>query len=261
MSGDQHARRVRQGRGVCQQTPANPAHVHIGHVMTGWKDTPGMKGFLPAAIADAQIAEEQAHKTDLEGRINDFILYSGYTLNALDPTPENKALIQTAYKRLPTGADPRLTVDIPGTGYGVKRAVAGAAHVQLAAKSDGASENIKTHAEHVSASLENVAKWTTRRLRWRRKSSSRKRRGGAAAGHRTGRHHVHINNGSTNKDGQIGWQAGEGGLEQALMHMRLMMPGEVCRIRPGEAAPELNPQPHRRLSTTASADRARPHVG
>ena len=29
-----------------------------------------------------------------------------------------------------------------------------------------------------------------------------------------------------NKDGQIGWQAGEGGLQQAQMHMGLMMKGE-----------------------------------
>src|SRR5438093_7473845 len=131
--------RIAQG---AAQAPASQARMHIGHVMTSWKDTPGMKGFLPAAMDDARIAEENAHKTDLEGRINDFILYSGYTLNALDPTPENKALIQTAYTRLPTGADPRLKVEIPGTGYGLKQAVAGALqHVQHGAKAPDASEN------------------------------------------------------------------------------------------------------------------------
>ena len=43
------------GAGIltARQAPANPAHAHIGHVMTSWKDTPEMKGFLPAAIADA----------------------------------------------------------------------------------------------------------------------------------------------------------------------------------------------------------------
>ena len=70
---------------VDAQAPASAAHGHIGHVMTNWKDTPGMKGFLPTAIADAQVALEQIERADLEGRINDFWLYGGYVLNALDP--------------------------------------------------------------------------------------------------------------------------------------------------------------------------------
>lgn len=212
-----------------QQPAVPPSHVHIGHVMTGWTDTPGKAGLLPTAIADAHIAEEQAHKTDLEGRINDFILYSGYTLNALDPTPENKALMQTAYSRLPVGADPRLQVDIPGSGYGVKRAVALALqHVQLAAKSDGASENVKTHAMHVSASLGNVAKWTDQAIALAQKVLVAKN---VAEGQplvtELEQTTVRINNGfDANNDGQIGWQDGEGGLEQAVVHMRLMMRGE-----------------------------------
>src|SRR5436190_22538793 len=80
---------------VLAQQAASPAQAHIDHVMKSWKDTPGAIGFLPAAVADAKIAEEHAHNTDLEGRINDFVLYSGYVLNALDPTPENQALIKT----------------------------------------------------------------------------------------------------------------------------------------------------------------------
>ena len=61
-------------------------------------------------------------------------------------------------------------IEIPGTGYGIKRAVAGALqHVQLAAESDGASENVKTHAAHVTASLENVAKWTDEAIATARK--------------------------------------------------------------------------------------------
>jgi internalin A len=212
-----------------QQPQANAARVHIGHLMTGFGDTPGKAGLLTAALADAKIAEEQAHKTDLEGRINDFILYGGYTLNALDPTAENKALIQTAYTRLPTGADPRLKVDIPGSGYGLKKAVAGALqHVQLAAKSEDASENVKTHAAHVTASLENVVQWTDRAIALAQKVLTAKN---VAEGQplvtELEETTVHINNGfDANKDGQIGWQSGEGGLEQALTHMRLMLRGE-----------------------------------
>src|SRR6266550_4647306 len=153
-----------------QQPPAAPnataaaaipaaVQAHIDHVMTGWKDTPGGIGLLPAAIADAKIAEEHAHNTDLEGRVNDFILYSGYVLNELNPGAETQALLKTAYARLVV-TDPKLKDTIPGSGYGVKKAVAGALqHVQFAAKSEDASENVKTHAVHVSASLENVGQW------------------------------------------------------------------------------------------------------
>ena len=212
-----------------QQPAANPALMHIGHVMTSWTDTPGKVGLLPAAIAGATIAEAQAHKTDLEGRINDFILYGGYTLNALDPTPENKALIQAAYSRLPAGSAAAQNIEIPGSGYGVKRAVAGALqHVQLAAESEGASENVKTHAMHVSASLGNVVTWTDEASALARKLLVAKT---VAEGQpivtALEEATVHINNGfDANNDGQIGWQAGEGGLEQAMMHMRLMMRGE-----------------------------------
>jgi hypothetical protein len=207
------------------QQPANPAHAHIGHVMTSWKDTPEMKGFLPTALADAQIAQEQAHMADLEGRINDFILYAGYVLNALDPSPETKELLKTAYTRLPNTRE----IEVPGSGYGVKRAVAGALqHVQLAAKAEGASESVKTHAAHVSASLENVAKWTDQAIAAAQKILIAKN---VAEGQPlvteleelTG----YINAGfDANNDGQIGWQTGEGGLSQARTHMRLMMKGE-----------------------------------
>jgi hypothetical protein len=45
---------------------------------------------------------EQVERADLEGRINDFWLYGGYLLNALDPGPETDAILKTAYARLPT---------------------------------------------------------------------------------------------------------------------------------------------------------------
>jgi hypothetical protein len=211
---------------AARQAPANPAHVHIGHVMTSWKDTPDMKGFLPAAIADAQIAIEQMERADLEGRINDFLLYGGYVLHALDPGADTQELIKTAYARLPTTY---LKVEIPGSGYGVKRAVAGALqHVQLAATSDGASDIVKTHAVHVTASLENVAQWTDQAIAIARKLL-------AAKDVATGQPFVdelvaltaQIAAGiDANNDGQVGWQAGEGGLRQAQTHMRLMMKGE-----------------------------------
>ncbi len=37
--------------------PTNMAHAHMGHVLTGWKDTPDKKGLLPTAMAEAAIAK------------------------------------------------------------------------------------------------------------------------------------------------------------------------------------------------------------
>lgn len=208
------------------QTSASSAHAHIGHVMTAWKDTPEMKGFLPTAIADAQVAMEQVERADLEGRINDFWLYGGYVLNALDPGAETDALLKTAYARLPTNY---VKIEVPGTGYGIRRAVAGALqHVQLAAKSEDASDNVKTHAAHVAASLENVAKWTEEAIAVTRKLLAAKDVGGGQVlidelTYLVGQIGIGTD---ANGDGQTGWQTGEGGLRQANTHMRLMMKAE-----------------------------------
>ena len=148
------------------------------------------------------------------------------SVNALDPGAETQALLKTAYARLPTTY---LKIEIPGSGYGVRRAVEGALqHVQLAAKSEGASENVKTHAAHVGASLENVAQWTDQAIATARKLLLAKAVGDGQplvdelVG-LTGQ----ISDGfDANNDGQIGWQTGEGGLRQAQTHMRLMMKGE-----------------------------------
>ena len=211
---------------VLAQAPSSVAHGHIAHVMTNWKDTPDMKGLLPTAIADVQVALEQVERADLEGRINDFWLYGGYVLNALDPGAETDALLKTTYARLPTTY---LKIAVPGSGYGVKRAVAGALqHVQLAAQSDGASDNVKLHAPHVTASLQNVVKWTDEAIATTQKLLDAKDVGGgqvlideltALIGQ------IAIGT-DANSDGQTGWQAGEGGLRQATTHMRLMMKAE-----------------------------------
>ena len=206
--------------------PVSAAHVHIGHIMTSWTDTPEKKGLMPTAIADAQVAMEQVERADLEGRINDFWLYGGYVLNALDPGPETDALLKAAYSRLPTNY---VKIDVPGTGYGIKRAAAGALqHVQLAAKSEGASDNVKTHAVHVAASLENVAQWTDQAIATARKLLEAKDVGGGQVlvdelTYQIGQIAIGTD---ANGDGQTGWQAGEGGLRQAVAHMRLMMKGE-----------------------------------
>jgi hypothetical protein len=189
--------------------PANPSHNHIGHVMTMWKDTPGTQGFLPVAIADAKVAAAHAgYMQKSPDNLDSMKLHAGHVLNALDPSLEMKG---------------------PGSGYGVKRAAAGASqHIELAAKSEGASKGVQTHAGHVTASLADVTQWTDAAI-----ATAQKIRSAASASEAAPLvaeltvQINNINNGvDANKDGSIGWQTGEGGLAQANQHMMLMMKGE-----------------------------------
>jgi hypothetical protein len=189
--------------------PANPVHNHIGHVMTQWKDTPGSQGFLPAAIADAKVAATHAgYMQKSPDNLDSIKLHAGHVINALDPSIEMKG---------------------PGSGYGVKRAAAGASqHIQLAAKTEGASKGVQTHAGHVTASLDDVTQWTDAAV-----ATAQKIRAATSASEAAPlvaeliAQTSSISNGvDANKDGSIGWQTGEGGLAQANQHMMLMMKGE-----------------------------------
>jgi hypothetical protein len=189
--------------------PPNPVHSHIGHVMTMWKDTPGSQGFLLAAMADAKVAATHAgYMQKSPDNLDSIKLHAGHVIHALDPSVEPKG---------------------PGSGYGVKKAAAGALqHLQLAAKSEGASKSVLTHTEHVSASLENVGQWTDAALATAQKIRAATSAAAAAPlVTELTQQLTAINSGMDgNKDGKVSWQIGEGGLEQAQMHMGFMMKAE-----------------------------------
>jgi hypothetical protein len=200
---------------LAAQAPAAPAaaahasHNHIGHVMTSWKDTPGTQGFLPVAIADAKVAATHAgYMQKTPDNLDSLKLHAGHVLHALDPSIEMKG---------------------PGSGYGVKRAAAGASqHVQLAAKTEGASKGVVTHSGHVTASLADVTQWTDAAI-----ATAQKIRAATSASEAAPlvaeliTQTNNISNGvDADKNGTIGWQTGEGGLAQANQHMMLMMKGE-----------------------------------
>lgn len=116
----------------------NMAHAHMDHLTKGWKDTPGGKGLLPTAIAEAKIAAQHAgfagKKPDNPGWMQS---HTRHVLHAVDPSRQTKG---------------------PGLGYGVKKAALGCAkHVGLAAKGDGASKNVKAHSVHVATACNNSA--------------------------------------------------------------------------------------------------------
>jgi hypothetical protein len=119
---------------LASKVEAYPPHLHVFHVMTNWRDTPGGVGFLIAAISDARVAAIHANlATKSAENLDDMKLHAGHALHALDPGVEPKG---------------------PGSGYGVKKASAGAQqHLDLAAKAEGATDNVKIHATQVSVSL------------------------------------------------------------------------------------------------------------
>ena len=193
---------------------SDPAHIHIGHVMTMWKDTPSAQGFLPVAVADAKVAATHAGLMEKSPEnLGIMKLHAGHVLHALDPTLEAKG---------------------PGSGYGLKRAAEGALqHIQLAAKSEGASENVQTHAGHVSASLSDVTGWTDQAIATAQKIRAATSASEAAAlvTELIAQTNSIANGMDANKDGSIGWQTGEGGLAQAQTHMDLMVKGEGLQPR------------------------------
>jgi hypothetical protein len=124
---------------VVSKVEAIPAHLHIGHVMTNWRDTPGARGFLPVAIDEARVAILHARLAAKSASLDEIKLHAGHVLHALDPTIEQKG---------------------PGAGYGVKKAATGAQqHLEFAAKAEGATTSVTTHAANVSSSLTNVLTW------------------------------------------------------------------------------------------------------
>src|SRR5207244_11758232 len=90
---------------VVAKIEAIPAHLHIGHVMTNWRDTPGSRGFLPVAVDEARVAVLHAGLAVNSANLDDIKLHAGHVLHALDPAVERAG---------------------PGAGYGVRKAAAGA---------------------------------------------------------------------------------------------------------------------------------------
>jgi hypothetical protein len=124
---------LKDGALLVSKVEAIPAHLHIGHVMTNWRDTPGTRGFLPVAIDEARVAVLHARQAAAATALDEITLHARHVLNALDPALEPKG---------------------PGAGYGVKKAAAGALqHLELATTAEGATPNITTLAADATASL------------------------------------------------------------------------------------------------------------
>ena len=184
-------------------------HNHIGHVMDGWRDTPEGQGFLPAAIAEAQIAAQHA------------------ALAATDPSNLDAMKRHTAH--VLHAVDPEQIENGPGNGYGVRRAAEGAAkHIQAAANTDGASDAIKTHANHVATSAQNTVTRADEIVMIAQKIAMANSAADTArmVGELNTLAQALLAGVDENGDGRTGWQQGEGGLEVAQTHGNLMKKAE-----------------------------------
>jgi hypothetical protein len=164
-------------------------HAHIGHVMIAWRDTPGTVGLLTIAQSDTRIASAHALLLSKAATADEMKLHAGHILHALDPSLEKAG---------------------PASGYGVKKAAAGALqHVGFTAAVDTASTAVKDHASKVTATLTGAMAAIDSAI-----ASAQKIRGSGAAG-----------DGSA-ADLQSAIDGISRAFDQAEQEMRLMMKAE-----------------------------------
>jgi len=189
--------------------PAGAVGVHIGHVINGFNDTPGGQGLLPVALAEARVAIQHAGLAQRSPTSLDAMkLHAGHVINAMDPT------------LMPTG---------PGLGYGLRKAATGVAtHIDLAAKTAGASQNVITHANHVAT----AAKSTLARvdqvvaLAQKIQAATTAEEAAGLVNQLVSLTQQLVAGFDANGDGRVTWEAPEGGLQQAQDHVNLLLAGE-----------------------------------
>jgi hypothetical protein len=192
--------------------PTGPMATHIGHVMTGFMDTPGKVGLLPVALAEAKIAAEHAAfaartPTDLAAMQR----HAGHVLHAIDPA---------------------LASPGPGKGYGFRKAATGvAAHIELAARADGAPAGVKLHAEHVAAAARAAVARADQvvALAGQIRAAETAEAAATLVGQLASLCEQLIAGADLNADGRIVWSGGEGGMQQAEEHLRLLMAAATAR--------------------------------
>ena len=124
------------GLTACVTTQAPKiSHVHVGHAMTAWRDTPNEQGLFVIAEQEAVIAFEHAQ----------YALASAHDLDKL----------KMHVKHVQHTMDPGIVKEGAGLGYGFIKAISAARdHILFAADSNDASENIKNSAERWSENVD-----------------------------------------------------------------------------------------------------------
>jgi|SRR5687767_13649149 len=186
--------------------PSNP---HVGHVLTAFNGTPMGAGLLPTALAEAKVvAQHAALAVRASSNLEGMKTHAGHLIHAVEPAEGS------------TG---------PGSGYGLKKAVTNiATHIELAAKAQGASQNVSTHAVHIAVSARNVAKRADEIVALSKQVQAATSAADAAAliTRINALAEQLVAGVDANKDGKIDWQEGEGGLQHVEQHVNLMIRAE-----------------------------------
>ena len=193
-------------RAAILPVPPGPAGVHIGHVVNSFNETPTLQGLLPAAMAEARIAVTHAGLAGRQPTNLEYMkLHAGHVIHALDP---------------------KLIAMGPGLGYGVTKGAAGVAtHIDLAAGAEGASPAVVMHSKHIATAARSVVERAGAALAIARKVMAATTPAEAAAlvSQMTSAVEQLIAGVDLNGDGRITWEQGEGGLQQADEHVKLML--------------------------------------
>ena len=186
--------------------PAGQVGVHIGHVVNAFGNTPSGVGLLTAAIAESRIAATHAQLATRQPTNLDYMkLHAGHVINALDPT------VVTAG---------------PGQGYGVKKAADGVAtHIELAAQVTGASANVLLHSRHIAICARNTIQRADALIALAQKiiASTSAAEAAGLVSELAAMSDQLMNGKDANADGRVGPEVGEGGLNVADDHLKLML--------------------------------------
>lgn len=191
------------------KVPPGPVGVHIGHIVNAFAEAPMGQGLLATAMAEARIAIQHAALAARNpANLDAMKLHAGHVINAIDPTIIDKG---------------------PGLGYGVKKAAEGiATHIDLAAKSPGASKNVVMHAEHVAAAARNSVQRSDQIVAIAKQIQAATSASDAAAlvSQLVSLTNELVAGKDINADGRVGTEPGEGGLQQCDEHIKLLLAGE-----------------------------------
>ncbi|MCY4645956.1 MAG: hypothetical protein OXE73_03675 [Gammaproteobacteria bacterium] len=184
------------------------AHRHIGHVADMFNGTPDNVGLLAAAQAEAEVAA----------------LHAELAVGSSDLAGIQRHIVQLLYAINPSTSDGG-----PGKGYGLARAASGCAdHIGMAGRSDDASHAVRAHSIHVQTSCRNVATWAEGIVeKGAAVAAATDLEAAMALAEEIAAMTEAIVSGTDADDsGRVSWGEGEGGLAQALMHLRLMKEAE-----------------------------------
>ncbi|MCY4398525.1 MAG: hypothetical protein OXE96_04150 [Gemmatimonadetes bacterium] len=184
------------------------AHRHIGHVGDMFNGTPDNMGLLAAAQAEAEVAAQHAGLAAGSEDLAGIQRHITHVLHAIDPSTSERG---------------------PGKGYGLARAAGGCAqHIGMAGGSDDASDAVKAHSNHVGTACQNVATWaeSVAEKAAAVASATDMAAAKALAEEIAAMTQAILSGTDADGNGRVSWGEGEGGLEQAATHLRLMKEAE-----------------------------------